>query len=50
MPLDHQALPRLGTAEEIAAMIVFLASDESLFSTGSEFIADGGTSAGRVFK
>ncbi len=50
MSLDHQALPRLGTAEEIASMIVFLASEESGFSTGSEFVADGGTVAGRVFK
>lgn len=50
MSFDHQALPRLGTAEEIASMIVFLASEESGFSTGSEFVADGGTLAGRVFK
>jgi 3alpha(or 20beta)-hydroxysteroid dehydrogenase len=50
MRFDHQALPRIGTAEEIASMIVFLASEESAFSTGSEFIADGGTSAGMAFK
>ena len=50
MRFDHQALPRIGTADEIASMIVFLASDESGFSTGAEFIADGGTSAGMVFK
>jgi 2-keto-3-deoxy-L-fuconate dehydrogenase len=33
---------RLGTAEEIAALCVYLASDESAFVTGTEFIIDGG--------
>ena len=42
------ALPRVGQPEEIACMIAFLASDEASFSTGAEFIADGGTSAGKV--
>jgi len=36
---------RIGRPEEIAAMAVFLASDESSFSTGSEFVADGGGSS-----
>lgn len=42
------ALPRVGMPGEIARMIAFLASDEASFSTGAEFIADGGTSAGRL--
>ncbi|CAA0114440.1 3-alpha-(or 20-beta)-hydroxysteroid dehydrogenase [Halioglobus japonicus] len=42
------ALPRVGMPEEIARMIAFVASDESSFSTGAEFIADGGTSAGKL--
>jgi 3(or 17)beta-hydroxysteroid dehydrogenase len=38
-------LGRLGKAEEVASMIVFLLSDESTFSTGSEFVCDGGLTA-----
>ena len=36
---------RLGQAEEVANMILFLLSDESSFSTGSEFVCDGGLTA-----
>lgn len=42
----HVALKRLGLPQEIAHLVVFLASDESTFSTGGEFIADGGETAG----
>lgn len=43
----HQvAMKRIGRPDEIAQMVVFLASDESSFSTGSEFVADGGELAG----
>ncbi|GAB5451874.1 MAG: glucose 1-dehydrogenase [Halioglobus sp.] len=45
---DHHALPRVGLPEEVAAVTVFLAGDEASYSTGSEFIADGGWNAGRV--
>lgn len=36
---------RYGTAEEVAEGIVFLASDESRFMTGSELVIDGGQTA-----
>jgi NAD(P)-dependent dehydrogenase (short-subunit alcohol dehydrogenase family) len=38
-------LGRLGQPEEVASMILFLLSDESGFSTGSEFVCDGGLTA-----
>lgn len=38
----RQPMGRLGTAEEIGALAVYLASDESAFVTGAEFKIDGG--------
>src|SRR6202021_1655662 len=37
-----QPMGRLGTAEEIASLAVYLASDESAFTTGVAHIIDGG--------
>jgi len=42
--VGRQPMGRLGTAEEIAALAVYLASDEAAFTTGSVMIADGGMS------
>ena len=42
----HVAMQRMGRSEELSSLIVFLASNESSFSTGAEFIADGGETAG----
>jgi len=38
----RQAMGRLATAEEIAALAVYLASDESTFVTGQAMVIDGG--------
>ena len=43
------ALKRVGQPDDIAQMYVFLASDESSFSTGAEFVADGGCTATHSF-
>jgi len=43
-----QPIPRIGAPEEIAKLVLFLISDESGFSTGGEFVADGGATSGAV--
>jgi 2-keto-3-deoxy-L-fuconate dehydrogenase len=40
--IDRQPMGRLGKAEEIAALAVYLASDESGYTTGQIHLADGG--------
>ena len=46
----HAALPipRVGTPEDVAQVVLFLASDDSRYCTGAEFVVDGGQTAGDV--
>ena len=41
-------IPRIAEPEEITRLVLFVASDDASFSTGSEFIADGGLLLGPV--
>jgi 3alpha(or 20beta)-hydroxysteroid dehydrogenase len=45
---DFMPLARVGQPEEVAQLMVFLASDESSYCTGAEFLIDGGMLAGVV--
>ncbi len=40
--IARQPMGRLGTAEEVAELVVYLASDESAFMTGNAIVIDGG--------
>ncbi len=40
--IARQAMGRLGQADEIAALVCYLASDEAGFTTGTEHVIDGG--------
>ena len=43
--LRRLPMGRVGTAEEVAYGVIYLASDESSYMTGSELVIDGGTTA-----
>ena len=43
--LNELPIPRLGRPEEIASLVVYLASDEASFATGAEYVMDGGYTA-----
>jgi 3alpha(or 20beta)-hydroxysteroid dehydrogenase len=42
-------LKRVGTPEDVAGLYVFLASDESSYCTGGEFVCDGGATATHAY-
>lgn len=44
---ETQAVKRMGTPEEIAAAVLYLASDEAAFVTGTALEIDGGWAAGK---
>jgi 3alpha(or 20beta)-hydroxysteroid dehydrogenase len=44
--LSEMPLARVGTPDDVANLVLFLASDESGFSTGAEFLVEGGRLAG----
>jgi 3alpha(or 20beta)-hydroxysteroid dehydrogenase len=46
--VNDLAIPRVAEPKEITRLVLFVASDEASFSTGSEFIADGGQLLGPV--
>lgn len=45
--LTHVPMQRGATPDEVTKLVLFLASDDSSYSTGSEFVIDGGLTANR---
>jgi 3alpha(or 20beta)-hydroxysteroid dehydrogenase len=48
--MDKRPINRRGTVEEIASMILYLASDEASFCTGGDYPIDGGHSCGSMLE
>jgi len=48
VPTGDFAIPRMASVEEIMKYVLFVASEDASFSTGSEFVADGGFALGPI--
>lgn len=44
---EKNPIPRIGNPDEVSGLMVYLASDESSFCTGADFVVDGGYTAGK---
>ena len=44
----HQPLPKMGDTRDVAYAVLYLASDESMFVTGSSLVVDGGMTIAEV--
>lgn len=44
----RQPVPRIGEPEEVTRMVLFLASDDASYTTGGEFLVDGGQTIGHI--
>lgn len=51
-PIDTEQIPlrRMAEPQDISACVVYLASEESSYSTGCEFVIDGGLTAGIAYR